>query len=90
MNDDRYDEDWTAYRCSDCDPTLVFDDPDDPAAEYEQPYVLLVPEGDPTPDFCPRCASYLSLCDGDRGLRIANTPAERWARNHQKKEEQHG
>jgi len=73
---DRFDEDWQEYHCSDCDPTLG--DPDEDS-EHDKPYVLMVPEGDPIPDHCPRCGSYLSLLDGEKGLRIANTSAERWA-----------
>jgi NAD-dependent SIR2 family protein deacetylase len=68
----RYNESWQAYTCSDCE------------EEYDKPYVMVVPEGDPVPEHCPRCGSYLGLCTGDRGLRIANTPAERYA------QKQHG
>lgn len=78
----RFDEAWQEYSCADCDPTLLgFED----EAEYEKPYVLLVPEGEPTPDLCPRCGSYLSLTDGIKGLQITNTPEERWAKRQAEK-----
>lgn len=69
--DDRYDEEWVAFRCSDCDPTLAdADEPDDPAHNFEKPYVLAVPKGESTPDLCPRCGSYLSLLDTDAELQV--------------------
>jgi Zn finger protein HypA/HybF involved in hydrogenase expression len=69
---DRYEENWQSWRCSDCDPEFV-------EGYGTKPYVMLVPEGEEVPEHCPRCGSHLSLCDGDKGLRITNTPAERWA-----------
>jgi DNA-directed RNA polymerase subunit RPC12/RpoP len=78
MSDDRYDENWQAYRCSDCDPTI-----DDEVEEYKKPYVMLVPEGENVPDHCPRCGSYLSLLDGDKGLCVTNTPGERWQKRRE-------
>lgn len=84
---DRYDEEWQQYRCSDCDPELADEDePEDPANQYEKPYVMLVPKGEAKPDLCPRCGSYLSLCEGDTGLHITNTPYERWAAKHAEEE----
>lgn len=73
-SDDRFDEDWKAWRCADCDPAL-----EDPA-EFSKPYVILLPEAEDSPDHCPRCSSYLSFCEEARGLRITNTPAERYAK----------
>jgi hypothetical protein len=76
---DRWDEDWQEWRCSDCDPDLADDDePEGEAHKHEKPYVVLIPLGEPKPDHCPRCSSYLSLCEGDAKLRVTNTPAERY------------
>lgn len=73
---ERYDEDWQAYACVDCNPEYAASEEEAP---YDKPYMILIPEGEPYPDTCPRCGDYLSLVDGDKGLRIANTPAQRWA-----------
>jgi len=72
----RWDEPFREWRCTDCDPT-IFPDEDN---EYEKPYVLLLPMEESSPDYCPRCASYLSFTEGDTELRITNTVAERYAR----------
>lgn len=77
---DRYDEDWQEYHCSDCDPSFADEGEE---SEYDKLYQLMVPVGEPVPDHCPRCGSYLSLLDGDKGLRVANTPAERWAKRRE-------
>lgn len=75
--DNRYDERWTAYVCADCHPQHE----EEGERRYEKPYVMLVPEGDLHPDNCPRCESYLGLCQDDTGIKIdhASTPAARWA-----------
>lgn len=69
-------EDWQEFTCADCNPE--HDSPGDESG-YEKPYVLLLPEGESAPDYCPRCGDYLSFIDGVKGLRITNTPAERGA-----------
>ena len=74
---ERWDDNWQEWRCADCDP-------DNGNSEYDKPYVMLVPVGEPAPSYCPRCDSYLGLCEGDDKLRITNTPAEQWARSHLK------
>lgn len=72
---DRFDEAFQEWRCADCDP-----DVDD--SEYDKPYVLLLPHGEPAPAYCPRCGSYLSFCEGDGDLRITNHLRERYAARH--------
>lgn len=74
MMSDRFDEEWVEWRCSDCDPAFADDEP----AEYDKPYVMALPRGEATPDYCPRCNSYLSMCEGGGRLHISNRPAERW------------
>lgn len=74
---DRLDEEFQLYRCADCDPEHA----DEGEDRGDKPYVLLVPMGEEVPDHCPRCGSYLGLCEGADSLRITNTPAERWARS---------
>lgn len=77
MSGDRFGEAWQEYHCADCHPD-TWDEEKGEEFKFDKPYVLLVPEGETVPDFCPRCESYLGLCDGAKGLRITNTPAERW------------
>ena len=56
---------WQLYRCSDCDPGLLDadDDADHPARQYTEPYRIICQIGAARPDSCPRCSSYLSLCE---------------------------
>lgn len=74
---DRFDEPWQEWRCCDCDPDLARKSGEEP--EYEKPYIVLLPKGVKSPDFCGQCGDYLSMCEGASDLRITNTPAERWA-----------
>ena len=53
---------WRLYECSDCNPE--FADANDPeGAEYAEPYRIICQIGTEPPEHCPRCASYLSLCE---------------------------
>lgn len=75
----RDDEEWIEWHCVDCDPEFLRDDePLSPARDYDRPFVMLVPRGDPVPVNCPRCGSHSTMTQGASGLRVTNTPAERW------------
>jgi hypothetical protein len=52
---------WNVYECSDCLDGKERDDDDDIMAEGK--WLLALPEGTERPDYCPMCASYLSLGD---------------------------
>ena len=88
MRGDRYDEDWQLHTCVDCDPEYADEDnPEDEAHKYDKPYVMVIPVGDPAPDTCPRCGSYLGMTDGDNKLKITNTPATRSDSYHSRADE---
>lgn len=65
---ERSDEEWVLYTCADCDPTLPRAKDEEPS-EYEKPYVIAVPTGEPCPDYCPRCGDYLPFIDS--ALKVA-------------------
>lgn len=73
----RWNESWTEYCCSDCNPDVDRTLGEQP--RHAKPYVLVIPAGEEVPEFCPRCGGYRSLLEGETGLRITNTAAERWA-----------
>lgn len=83
----RNDEDWQEFRCSDCDPEHLDDDEE---SEYEKPYIMLVPVGEPVPDNCPRCGSYLSLLEQTKGLRVTDPRLQRYAEARAKEAEAEG
>ena len=75
---DRLDEEWQAWVCSDCNPDFNDPDPNEPSnSPYEKSFVLLLPKGENAPDYCPRCDSYLSMCEGSSGLRVVSRPERR-------------
>src|SRR6059036_2569987 len=81
---ERWGEEFVGMSCSDCDPTLMgADEREELEAEgetvYDAPYVFAHPKGEPKPDNCPRCGSYLSLSVDEEALTVHGHTLDRMA-----------
>ena len=75
---ERLNENWQSYDCANCDP-----ENEETGKGYTLPYTVLVPEGEPAPDDCPRCGGLLSMVEMTGGLRVSDPAMERFLAERQ-------